>query len=86
MGFLGDDPDRHRIVTDSPDTCLSIHRWSLRIVDCRLLGKIAQGKGLVLEPPVILQAVSLDTRRAIIVCLACGQWREFRGSWLRGAS
>ena len=42
-----------------------------------------QSEGLVLEPSAILQAVYLDTRRAVIVCPMCGQWREFRGAWLR---
>jgi hypothetical protein len=49
-----------------------------------VLGKIVQGEGLVLEPAAILHAVYLDTRRAVIVCPACGQWREFRGAWIRG--
>jgi hypothetical protein len=65
--------------------------WRCRNVDCpvrggAVLGKIVQGEGLVLEPSAILQAVYLDTRRAVIVCPACGQWREFRGGWLRGPS
>jgi hypothetical protein len=51
-----------------------------------VLGKIMQGEGLVMEPSAILQAVYLDTRRAVIVCPACGQWREFRGVWIRAPS
>jgi hypothetical protein len=48
-----------------------------------VLGRITSDAGLVLDPVVQAFAVYLDTRRASIVCPACGAAREFRGRVVR---
>jgi hypothetical protein len=67
---------------------MSTRLWKCRNPHClvthgAVLGHIKSDGGLVLEAEVLLHAVYLDTRRAVIVCPACGQHREFRGGWIR---
>jgi hypothetical protein len=67
---------------------MSTRRWKCRNPRCRvtcgaILGHIACDGGLILDPTTILHAVYLDTRRAVVVCLTCGQWCEYRGTWFR---
>jgi len=67
---------------------MSRHRWFCRNPHClvhhgALLGHLKADGGLVLEPEVMLATVYLDTRRAVVICPACGQHREFRGTWVR---
>ncbi len=45
-----------------------------------VLGRLTADSGLVLDPAVGSFRVYLDTRRAVVICPACGAVREFRGS------
>ena len=44
-----------------------------------VLGRLTADGALVLDPAVVHFRCYLDTRRAIVVCPACGAEREFRG-------
>ncbi len=44
-----------------------------------VLGRLTGDGGLVLDPAVDAFRCFLDTRRAIVICPACGTNREFRG-------
>jgi hypothetical protein len=48
-----------------------------------VLGRVTLDAGLVLDPAVRAFVVYLDTRRAAVVCPACGASREFRGTSVR---
>jgi hypothetical protein len=64
--------------------------WRCRNAACpvrggAVLGRVTSDAGLMLDPAVQAFAVYLDTRRAVVVCPACGTRREFRGASLRRA-
>ena len=44
-----------------------------------VLGRLTADGGLVLDPGVAGFRAYFDTRRAVVVCPACGATREFRG-------
>ncbi|MDP9353871.1 MAG: hypothetical protein M3R02_01045 [Chloroflexota bacterium] len=44
-----------------------------------VLGRLTADGGLVLDPAVVSFRAYLDTQRAVVVCPACGNGREFRG-------
>jgi hypothetical protein len=59
--------------------------WRCRNPGCSeshgaVLGRVTSGGGLILDPRVHEFRCFLDTRRAVVVCPACGMLREFRGS------
>jgi hypothetical protein len=70
---------------------MSTRLWRCRNPHClithgAILGRLTVDDGLVLDPESRLHAVFLDTRRAVIVCPACGQHREFRGGAIHCAT
>jgi hypothetical protein len=59
--------------------------WRCRNRDCpvpggAVLGRVADGGGLVLAAGVDKFRIFLDTRRTIVTCPGCGTEREFRGA------
>ena len=63
---------------------VSRREWRCRNPDCptahgALLGRLAAGGGLVLDPAVEAFRAYLDSGRAVVACPACGATREFRG-------
>ncbi len=58
--------------------------WRCRNRDCSaphgaVLGRVTAHGELALDPTVAVFRCFLDTRRAVIICPACGVGREFRG-------
>ena len=58
--------------------------WRCRNPKCpvphgAVLGRLTSQGGLVLDAVVETYNIYLDTRRALVVCPACGARREFRG-------
>ena len=63
---------------------MSRSMWRCRNRDCPhphggLLGRLTADGGLILDPGVVTFRAYLDTRRAVVICPACGTAREFRG-------
>jgi hypothetical protein len=59
--------------------------WRCRNRDCPVphgaaLGRVTGEGGLVLDPTVERFSIYLDSQRAIVVCPACHEEREFRGT------
>jgi len=58
--------------------------WRCRNPGCpvsfgAVLGRLTADEGLVLNSAVIGFRCYFDTRRAVVVCPACGKAREYRG-------
>jgi hypothetical protein len=61
--------------------------WRCRNSSCpslhgAILGRVTESGGLMLAPDIRHFTIYLDTRRADIMCPACGQRREFRGAFI----
>lgn len=50
------------------------------------LGRVTSDGGLVLDSAVVGFRCYLDTRRAVVMCPACGEIREFRGAAVLSAT
>lgn len=55
------------------------HNRNCPIPHGAVLGRLTVDDGLVLNPSVVMFRAYLDTRRAAVMCPACGAAREFRG-------
>ncbi|MDP9359167.1 MAG: hypothetical protein M3R02_28560, partial [Chloroflexota bacterium] len=67
-----------------PSATVSRREWRCRYPGCSVphgavLGRLTADGGLVLDLAVASFRCYLDTRRAVVMCPACGVEREFRG-------
>ena len=62
---------------------MSRRLWRCRNPECgAVLGRLTSDGGLVLKTDVPVMRAYFDTRRLVAHCPACGEAREFRGSFV----